>query len=473
MRNLSKNLFTVLSLGTSLLSPVFAQDSVHVGADARQALSLTIYNNDLAMVRDTRRIDVPKGMVRLEFADVSAQIKPETSLLGASNISVLEQNFDFDLLTPQQLLEKAVGTKVTLVRINPATGAQMREEAEVLSANGGAVLKIGDRIEVLREDGLPTRVIFDRVPENLRAKPTLSMLISADKAGKREAELTYLTHGLSWAADYVGTFDDAKGRLRVRGWITLTNNSGVSFENAVTQVVAGDVRTVPPEQKAMAYRREAVAIADAAIAREETLFDYHLYTLPHPTTVANNQTKQVAFLEAASVEAEKAYSFESWGFRTNERPENAAVHIRFGNDKASGLGQPLPKGVFRIYGKDDKERPQFLGEDRIGHSAENAEIDLHVGDAFDVTVKPTRLNFEVISKLERSQTYEAEQLYTLKNARDNAVVVELNQKGLDGTWRILEESQPHEKTSANTALWRVEVPAKGEAELRFKVRVTN
>src|SRR5450432_2709548 len=206
---------------------------------ADRALSVTIYSSDLALVQDRRDVDLKGGRQRIEFQDVSAQIRPETVSLTAADISIVEQNFDFDLLTPAKLMEKAVGRQVTIVRVNPATGAETREQALVLATNGGVVLKIGERIEVLRDDGLPVRVIFDKVPDNLRARPTLSVTVIGGHPGTRPATLSYLTPGLGWRADYVALYNEGDSKIDVQGWVTLTNSSGVTYDNAQTLLVAG------------------------------------------------------------------------------------------------------------------------------------------------------------------------------------------------------------------------------------------
>src|ERR1700683_2522725 len=206
---------------------------------AERSLSVTIYANDLALIQDRREIEVGGGRQRIEFQDVSAQIRPETVSLTAPDISIVEQNFDYDLLTPAKLMEKAVGQDITIVRVNPANGVETREQARVLATNGGVVLKIGQRIEGLRDDGLPVRVIFDKVPDNLRARPTLSVTITSAHAGARPASLSYLTPGLGWRADYVALYDEGSSKIDVQGWITLTNTSGTTFENAQTLLVAG------------------------------------------------------------------------------------------------------------------------------------------------------------------------------------------------------------------------------------------
>ena len=226
---------SALLAGTILLCATLARAADMPG------LSVTIYNADQALVDDVRRIDIAAGRQRLELKDVSSAIRPETVTLTGTGLSVVEQNFDFDLLTPQKMMEKAVGQQVQIVRTNPGNGAQTTETATVLSANEGVILKIGDRIEVLRDDGIPTRVIFGGVPITLRARPTLSVTVDSDHAGPRLIDLSYLTTGLSWKADYVALFDDAAGKLDLQGWITLTNQSGSGFENADTQLVAGTV----------------------------------------------------------------------------------------------------------------------------------------------------------------------------------------------------------------------------------------
>ena len=228
-------MFTGLLLA-SVATPAVSQSSPDESAQG--AVSVTIYNNNQALVQDVRSLNLPKGRSKQQFPDVSAQIRAETVTLSGPGIGIVEQNFDFDLLTPAKLMEKAVDQTVTLIRTNPATGAETRVRAEILAANGGVVMKIGNTIEVLRDDGLPVRVIFDRVPPNLRARPTLSITLEST-GGQVPASLSYLTPGLGWKADYVTLFDDARQTIDVQGWITLTNNSGTDYNNAKTLLVAG------------------------------------------------------------------------------------------------------------------------------------------------------------------------------------------------------------------------------------------
>jgi len=425
---------------------------------AQGEVSVTIYNNNLALVQDRRQLDIPANRSRQEFPDVSAQIRPETVTLTGNDVGIVEQNFDFDLLSPQALMQKAVGETITLVRTNPATGAETRERARVLAANGGVVLQIGPRIEVLRDDGLPVRVIFDRVPENLRARPTLSVTVQAQAAGRRPVTLTYLTPGLGWSADYVALFDETNGRMAVQGWITLTNNSGTPYVNADTLLVAGAVG----QGQANNYRRqqaEALRQAGTESAGRERLGDFYLYPLPERTTIANRQTKQVSFLDVHNTPAARAYEYRNAWLGTAEQPQSANTVLRFSSSRNQGLGDALPAGTVRVYQRDARGNPQFVGESGIGHTPMGSELGLVTGQAFDVKVKP------VVERRERlgADRWRTTMRYTLTNARPNAVTVDLMQSGLWGDTRITQESMPSERRSADDALWRVPVPANGEA----------
>ena len=289
----------------SRLALIAALASLPAGAIAQNAqgdVAVTIYNNNQALVQDVRQVNLPSGRTRQEFPDVSAQIRPETVTLSGDGFGIVEQNFDYDLLTPSALMEKAVGQTITLVRTNPATGAETRERAQVLAANGGVVLKIGERIEVLRDDGLPVRVIFDKVPPNLRAKPTLSVKVDSDRAGVRPASIRYLTPGLGWNADYVALFDSKAGKVDVQGWVTLNNNSGTTYTNANTLLVAGAVNQSgggyqPYARPQYAPGRSNMVKAGTETANRERLGDFYLYPISGRTTIAAAQTKQVSFLD--------------------------------------------------------------------------------------------------------------------------------------------------------------------------------
>jgi hypothetical protein len=394
---------------------------------------------------------------------VSAQIRPETVALSGTGVSIVEQNFDFDLLTPSKLMEKAVGSTITIVRVNPATGVETREQAQVLATNNGVVLKIGDRIEVLRDDGLPVRVIFDKVPENLRSKPTLSVTINGDKRGTKPITLSYLTSGLGWRADYVALFDDATSKIDVQGWITLTNSSGTTYDNAQTTLVAGSPMRAD-QYRGPQYGRQAppkLVQAGTESGDRERIGDFYLYPLAERTTIANQQTKQVSFLDVHGVPAEHGYEFRNYWMGTQEEPVSAKTVYRFSTGSAKGLGDQLPAGVLRFYMRDRKGDPQFIGESSIDHTPMGSTLSLSTGDAFDIKVKP------VVEKREKAgpRRWKTTMKYTLTNASPKAVTVTLQQDGLWGDTRIESESLKSTRPNADMAEWKVSVPANGTADV--------
>ena len=402
------------------------------------------------------------GRQRIEFEGVSAQIRPETASLAAADISIVEQNFDFDLLTPAKLMEKAVGHQITIVRVNPATGAETREQAEVLATNGGVVLKIGPRIEVLRDDGLPVRVIFDKVPENLRARPTLSVTIDSARPGTRSASLSYLTPGLGWKADYVALYDEADATIDVQGWITLTNSSGTTYENAQTLLVAGSPSGTgassgwrPP------VRRPTLEQAGTESGSRERLGDFYLYPLRERTTIANLQTKQVGFLDVHHVPAEHGYEYRNPWLGTSDQPQSAKSTYRFSTSSRAGLGDQLPAGTLRFYMRDKRGEPQFIGESHIDHTPMGSTLSLATGEAFDVKVHA------VVEKRTRVNEHEwiSDMRYEVSNALPRAVTVTMLQEGLWGDARIRSESQKSTRPGAETAAWDVSVPANGRTVL--------
>lgn len=431
------------------------------GASAQGDVAVTIYNDNLALVQDVRQLPIPSGINRIEFPDVSAQIRPETLSFAAEGASIIEQNFDFDLLSPAKLMEKAVGRTVTIVRTNPATGAETREQAKVLSVNGGAVLQIGERIEVLRDDGLPVRVIFDKVPANLRARPTLSVTVDSARAGTRPAAIRYLTPGIGWSADYVALFDPKAGRIDVQGWVTLTNASGTSYAHARTLLVAGSVS----QNDGRGYqppRRNNIRAAGTETAGRERLGDFYLYPLPARTTIADRQTKQVSFLDVQGVPAKAGYAFRNAWLGSTDEPRSAQSVVTFSTARAGGLGDALPAGTVRFYMKDAAGASQFIGENQVDHTPMGSELALATGDAFDVKVKP------VVEQRERlsSTKWRSHMHYELTNAKPEPVVVELTQAGLDFAYddtRIVSESQPSSRVNSDSARWQVTVPANGSA----------
>ncbi|WP_206429249.1 DUF4139 domain-containing protein [Sphingomonas sp. 2R-10] len=433
-----------------------------IGGNAQGDVSVTIYNDDIALVQDIRPLTLRTGQVRQDFPDVSAQIRPETVSLAVPDARIVEQNFDFDLLSPSSLMEKAVGETITLLRTNPATGAETRERARVLAVNGGVVLQIGDRIEVLRDDGLPVRAIFDKVPASLRARPTLSVTLDSARAGTRPATLSYLSRNLGWKADYVALLDRRSGTIDVQGWITLTNTTGTTFTNARTLLVAGSVESADDENvyRPNRPRRRPTIQAGTETGGREQLGGFYLYPLPERTTIADKQTKQVSFLDVKGAAATSGYRFVNDWLGTAEQPRSAQSIVRFSNAAKGGLGDALPAGTIRVYMRDARGQAQFTGEAAIDHTPQGSKIALATGDAFDVKVRPivesrTRIN---------ATRWQTKMRYMLTNAGTAPVTIELAQGGLDWSdTRITEQSRPGERVDAGQNVWQVPVPANGSA----------
>jgi hypothetical protein len=446
-----------------------ARDVASSAAD-REAVAVTVYNDDLALVKERRKVDLPAGLARLSLREVAAQMRPETALLRAVSgqaFVLIEQNFDFDLLTPQKLLEKYVGRQVTVIRSHPTSDAEKRETATVLAAGQGTVLRFADRIET----GVPGRLAFDSVPANLRDRPTLSVLLDA-AGGKQSVELSYLTSGLSWKADYVANLSADGKALDLNGWVTLTNRSGAGFDNTTLQLVAGTVNRVrQADMRVMAMAAPAAARAKVAEATQEALMDYHLYSFERPTAIADNQTKQLALLSASAVPVRREYLLAGNEYYYRDRygqigqKIKPAVFIEFEN-KGGQLGKPLPAGIVRVYAKDSKGAAQFVGEDRIEHTAKNEKLKLRLGEAFDITAERKQTNYKRIADNVTESSWRIE----LRNAKDEAVTVRV-QEPLPGDWEMIQESQKHAKDSARVASWNVVVPPGDKAVLDYTVRV--
>ena len=446
----------------------------------QKALAVTIYNDNLALVKDTREVRLPKGEARLAFEEVSAQIRPETALLrnitDPKGFWVSEQNFDFDLLTPQKLLDKYVGKQVTVVRSVPnpdgAGAKEVRETATVLATNGGVVLQFPDRIET----SIPGRIVYPGVPANLRSRPTLVISLHSSEAAPQRLELSYLTGGLSWRADYVANLAPDEKTLDLSGWVTLTNQSGAAYPHATLQLVAGDVHQVQA-QRNVELSMAGMAAPQPPRMQEESLFEYHLYTLDHPTTLAVNQTKQVALLSASSVPVTKEYLLQGQSYYYTGSygdlgaAQKVGVFLSFQNESTHHLGMPLPKGILRVYKRDAEGRIQFVGEDQIDHTPVHEQVRLKLGDAFDLTAHRKQTDYQNLGR-KGKYTNVSESAYqvVLKNAKKEPVTV-LVREPMPGDWEMLQNSLPFTKTDAHTATFSVPVPADGSTTLTYRVRV--
>ena len=425
-----------------------------------QRLAITIYNGGQALVQDVRSLDLPAGRQRIELREVSNQIDATSVSLAAPDLAIVEQNFDFDLLTPAKLMEKAVGKQVQIVRTNPGTGQEVTETATVLAANQGVVLKIGNRIEVLRDDGIPTRVIFDGVPQNLRAQPTLSVTVDSAKAGRRDATLTYLTRGLDCRADYVAVFDETASKLDFQGWITLINQTSTTFTDVKTDLVAGsaDGSSGRPLRGVIRGGTEA--------GNAQQVGDTYFYPLKERTTIAANQEKQVGFIEADKVAAQRVYAYQANGFSSSSSPAHVDSVLQFSNSRAGGLAAPLPAGAVRIYMRDADGALKLIGESEIGHTPQGSDLSLRIGEAFDVTVKPT---LESRTPVDKKHTRYA-MSYVVANAKSEPVTVQLRQASYQPELKVLSESLKSQRVNASQLRWDVPVPAGGETKLTFEVQ---
>ncbi len=457
---------------------------VHPGqstAAQRESVGITVYNSNFGLVREVRNIDVPTGRVELEFRDVASYIQPETvhvkSLTNADSMAIYEQNYRFDLLTPGTLLEKYVGKKVKLYRWNEATNGEDSFDAEVLSVDGGQpVYKIGDRITY----GFPGRIAFPDVPANLIAKPTLVWLLGSSVA-KQKLEVTYLTNGIGWQADYVLDVDDTDTLGDLKGWVTLRNSSGVAYENAQLKLVAGNVQHFqPPQDQDGAYDAPVMAKASAAAGNaapsfvEEGFFEYHLYSLDQPTTLLDNEQKQVSLLEASGIKLGKKLIFNgsSYAYRSNysgswvTQNQKVGVFLDIENKESNHLGMPLPKGALRVYKKDKSGAKQFIGEDSIDHTPRDEKVRIKLGEAFDIVADKKQIDWKPLGTCSSESAYELS-LRNHKEKAENVLVVE----PAGGDWTIVASSHPSTKESQQVFTFDVPVPAKGEVKVTWRVRV--
>jgi hypothetical protein len=451
-------------------------------ANERERVSITVYSNGaygsgFGLVREIRKTQFPAGKVALEWRDVPAHIQPETvhiKALGQENgLFVFEQNYRYDLLSPAKLLEKYVGKKVRMLRWNEKLGVDESFEAEVLSVDGGVpVMKIGNEIT----SGFPGRIAFPEVPANLVAKPTLVWLLGSAQA-KPRVEVTYMTHQIGWRADYVLALDANDQMVDLNGWVTLDNKSGASYENAELKLVAGDVnrvrQTFEDEDGPADMEKSKDDKKEESGFKEEGLFEYHLYTLGRPTTVRDNEQKQVTLLSANGVGVEKKLIFpaQSYWYRGNYGQvvsnQKIAVFLDIQNTEKNKLGVPLPKGIVRVYKADASGARQFVGEDAIDHTPRDEKIRVKMGDAFDVVGDRKEISW---TPLYGSCGSESSWEISLRNHKDSAVSVEVFEP-VGGDWEIVSSSLPANRRDSSTFTFDAKVPAKGETKITYRVRV--
>jgi hypothetical protein len=445
--------------------------------DDQTELAITVYNSDLALVRDVRNLQLAQGTGNLRFMDIAATVNPATvhfrSLTEPAKVNVLEQNYEYDLLEPDKLLRKYVGRDVTLMRTRQENGSTRQEEvkARLLSFNTAPVWKIGD--EIVTGIGADS-IRFPELPDTLYSRPTLIWTVDNEGAARHRVEASYLATRLSWNADYVLTVARDDKAADLNGWVTLTNGSGTAFRNAKLQLVAGDLHRVQQQIARMAdMAKSRMAPASEAMS-QESFSEYHLYTLGRKTTINNNQTKQVSMLEGEGVPVIKRFVVDgqSYYYQNVQHPgapikDVVAVYYQVKNDQKAGLGIPMPAGNVRVYQEDSKGGVQFVGEDHIDHTPKDETINLKIGNAFDVACERSQVDFQKIA----SGVYEVEYAITLRNHKTTPIAVEVNEP-IGGTWKMIRSSHEWTKTAAWAAQFKVPVAADGTSVLKYRVRVT-
>ena len=478
-------IMVLMVIGYSTMAMPESSESTHSGDDKKpgdlstgvedqSSVAVTIYNVNLGLVKDQREIKLLRGLGELRFMDVASQIIPTSvhikSLAAPDSLQVLEQNYEYDLLNPQKLLDKYVGKEVKLYSKNPYTEREEIITATLLSNNGGPIFKIGDEITF----GHPGRLIFPGVPENLISQPTLVWLIENTLSKAQKIEASYLTNGINWRADYVVTLNEADDRADLSGWVSIDNKSGATYKDAKIKLVAGDVNRVKDEYE---YKDKMLRVAEAASKaepqfKEEEFFEYHIYTLQRPSTIKENQTKQISLINADAIPVKKEflyygaryYYYNQYGEAiTNEK---VGVFVEIANKKEDNLGIPIPKGTVRVYKHDNEGSLQFVGEDSIDHTPKDEKIRIKIGDAFDIVGSRKQTDWKKVA----SDTYEASFEISLRNHKKDGVTVKVVEP-IPGDWKILSSSHEYKKTEAFTAEFNIPVPKDKETKLTYRVRM--
>lgn len=435
-------------------------------AGERREIALTVYNENLGLVRDVRARRVENGRSEIQYRDVAARIDPTSVHLrarGGEGFLVREQNYRFDLAGPETILERYLDHTVQ------ATDKQGEVVEGVLYSHDSAHLVIGSArggeggsggVSIVRREEL-ARIEFPELPEGLVTRPTLSWLVESSRAGQRDLEVEYLTEGIAWHAEYVASVAPASDRLVLSSWVSIDNQSGATYPDAKLKLVAGKIHRVM-EPAPIVYGRAKVmelAAADGGF-EERAFFEYHLYELQQPTTVRDREIKQIALFAPAEVRCQRGYEFDA------ERGTGARVILSFKNSKDGGLGLPLPAGKVRVYQEDRDGSAEFAGEDRVEHTPRDEEVRLYVGDAFDIAVEREITEVQRISDRSQEQTVSVK----VRNHKTEAVTLKVIEH-LYGFWEIRESSHEWRKKDARTVEFTVPAPVDAETVLRYRVRL--
>jgi hypothetical protein len=470
MRTLPKRLIAFTLAGLLGAAPVAGAAPVKITAAEQRDVMITVYNGNLGLVKDVREVRLDAGLIETHFMDVAAQIDPTSVLLRSltdpTGLKILEQNYEYDLLSSEKLMEKYVGRKVRLYQSNGTF-----QEATLLSTRG-PVYDINGQIHM----GHFGSVVLPALPENLVSKPTLAWLLRNPRPAPQRVEASYLTAGISWKSDYVMLINAADSRADLTGWVTINNQSGATYRDAALKLVAGDInRAASRDDSRRAMEMAAKAASPAVADREfksEGFFEYHLYTLDGRTTIKESQTKQLTLLSAADFPVEKRFiyygaaSYHRTQYGVPISNQKVGVYLDIRNTKENRLGIPLPKGKVRVYKADTSGSQQLIGEDWIDHTPKDERVRIKMGEAFDVVGERVQKDWKRIG----SNLYEIEWEITLRNHKKEAVTVEVIEP-MPGDWEILRSTQPHEKLEAFTARWKMPVPKEGAATLGYRTRV--
>ncbi len=462
-------LITLILLGLLSTTPLAVAAPLAITHETQRDVMVTIYNGNLGLVKDVREVRLPAGTSEVQFVDVAAQIDPTTvhlkSLTDPAGLKILEQNYEYDLLSSQKLMEKYVGRKV---RLYQSAGSYL--EATLLSTNG-PVYDINGQIHM----GHYGNVVLPALPENLVSKPTLVWLLRNAVATPQRIEASYLSGGITWKADYVMVLNAADDRADLTGWVTIDNRSGATYGNAALKLVAGDVNRAKDPGRAGVLELASKAASPADARREfvsEGFFEYHLYTLDGRTTIKDNQTKQLALMTAAGVPVEKHLTY--YGAQDYYRTQSGvpisnqkvSVLIEVTNSQANRLGVPLPKGKVRVYKADQGGSQQFVGEDWIDHTPTDERIKIKMGQAFDVVGERTQRDWRRLA----GNLYEVEWEIVLRNHKKEDVTVTVIEL-VPGDWEVLRSTHAHEKIEAHTLRYQIPVPKEGATKLTYRVRI--
>ena len=454
-------------------------------AFAADAVELTVYNQDFALVKETFSKDLKSGVSKLQLDDVAAQLDPTSvslqSLTAPLEFKLLEQNFEYDLVNYGRLLEKYIGKDVEIHQTSrdgdgktfvqkgrllssgyqlQASGGGFNSQNNYVSAGGSPMVEIDGKIHT----GINGHLVLPSLPKEFILKPTLSWLVNSKKEGKQNFQLSYLTSSIQWISDYVATVDDKDQKINLVGWVTIDNRSGAQYENAKLKLVAGDVNRVQNAQPMMVKSMRAEAMMmDAGMApqfQEQSFFEYHLYTLQRPATVKNNEMKQIEMMSAQDVPVRKIYKVEN-----GSKPQ---VKLEFDNKKINGMGMPLPKGRVRLYKKDSEGSLQFIGEDQIQHTPKDEKLSLLLGNVFDLAVEREQVNYNQINP---GKVWEETWQIKLRNRKEETIQVLVSESLYGGReWKIIKNSHPFQKKNAQQIEAVIEVPKGQEVIFNYTVR---